>query len=222
MRGAGDTRDTAPLLALIQALVIKSIFRWAMQNYFADRKTYEDTTEGQAAFVAVFRGHNLQLPSWNHWFVHVCSVLKISKSVNLETKSSKKGLEIAGATRTVSAESALANVKTHDKMGSKEPDVRLCVFILSVLYLELCDERDWNSLDLCQELVDCSRQARHFSVRTTWAFAKNERCLAAWVGRTWTTITLCSCSSEPEEQKNLRKTLCYMISHEIIKRSKRN
>ncbi len=64
----------------------------------------------------------------------------------------KKRLEaIAGSSKFVSVEAALADVKRHVKIDADEPDARLRIVMLSASYLEFCEKRGWKFVENSQK-----------------------------------------------------------------------
>ena len=57
--------------------------------------------------------------------------------VTLKAKSE----EIAGKSKNVTVDQALAEVKRHIKLDANEPDARLRIMMLSASYLEQCEKR---------------------------------------------------------------------------------
>ena len=59
--------------------------------------------------------------------------------------------EIAGTSRSVSVESASADVKRNVRLDSNEPDARLRILMLSASYLKLCEKRGWKFVETSQK-----------------------------------------------------------------------
>ena len=59
--------------------------------------------------------------------------------------------EIAGTSRSVSVESALADVKRNVRLDANKPDARLRILMLSASYLELCEKRGWKFVETSQK-----------------------------------------------------------------------
>lgn len=152
MSDAGNVGGTAHLFAPIQAPKIKSIARKAVQSFLADREAYEDAISGQVGLVAV---------SYRSCFAatYLKSLIRarvfgaeIKKVAELTDEIIKDKLdEIAGTSRSVSVESALADVKRNVKLDANEPDARLRILMLSASYLELCEKRGWNFIETSQK-----------------------------------------------------------------------
>lgn len=133
---------------------IKAISRNAIQDFLAERAQYEVSIEAQ---------HGLKPVSWAGCFdaLFLRSLLKGrifgAQNTTIEQLSDnviKARLEsLASATKHVSFDEAMVDVKRNIRLDASEPDARLRVLMLQTSYVSLCEKRGWNKLTKHRRLL---------------------------------------------------------------------
>lgn len=138
------TGATAHLFAPIRAPRITSISRKAIQDFLADRESYEDSVAAQPGLKAV---------SWRSCFqASFLRSLVLARMFGTQVKDvsdltdeiiKDKLSSYAEGSKVVSADEALSDVKRNVRMDASERDARIRIMMLSASYLGLCYKRGW-------------------------------------------------------------------------------
>ena len=148
----GPGGGTAHLFAPISAPRIKSISRKAVQDFLAEREAYEDAVASQPGLVAVSFRSCFTASYLKSLFLACLFGAEVKELKDLTDVTLKAKLEeIAGKSKNVTVDQALAEVKRHVKLDANEPDARLRIMMLSALYLELCEKRGCEFVEKSQK-----------------------------------------------------------------------
>ena len=147
-----ESTTSVHLFAPIEAPRLKSISRKAIQHFLAERSQYEAAVKAQPGINAI---------SWAGCFdaIFLRSLIRarifgadVKEETDLTDKIIKKKLlELSGASKSVSFEEALADVKRNCRLDASEPDAKLRILMLKTSYIELCERRGWKFYENAQK-----------------------------------------------------------------------
>ncbi|CAN8069970.1 unnamed protein product [Agarophyton chilense] len=136
------------LFAPVQPPCLPAISCKAIQEFLAERSSYEAAVEAQpginpvpyvSCFDAIFLRSLVRARLFGK---DVTDVNQLSDDL-IKTKL----LGRSGGVRSVSYEEVMADVKRNIKPDVSEPDPSLRIFMLRASYLDICERRGWNCVD---------------------------------------------------------------------------